>query len=303
MPELPELTVYVECLERLLQGQALRQVEIGHPFLLRSVEPAPAASLGARVTEVSRLGKRVLIHLEGELYWVIHLMIAGRLVWSPATTKPKRPTALARFHFPNGVLSLTEAGSERRASLHLVKGAENLAPFRRQGVEPLEVDFDRFAASLRSTNHTLKRALVDPDIISGIGNTYSDEILHRARLSPLARTQSLDDVRCRRLFDACQGTLCTWIERLRTEAAGAGFPQKVTAFHPEMAVHGKYKSSCPVCQSPVQRIVYAKNECNYCPTCQTDGVLLKDRSLSRLLHDDWPRSLAELEERRAGGSR
>lgn len=298
MPELPDVTVYVECLQERLVGKRLEAIRLVHPFVLRSFQPAAESSFGKVVLDVSRLGKRIVISLSGDRFWVIHLMIAGRLRWEPPGTKAPGRLGLAVFDFENGALMLTEAGTARRASIHLVQGQVELDTFRRTGVEVLEVSRDEFASSLRRENHTLKRALTDPDIVSGIGNAYSDEILHLARLSPLARTQSLDDEGCTRLYAACRSTLGTWLERLRLESH-SGFPSHVTAFRPEMAVHGRFGQPCPTCETRVQRIRYASNECNYCPTCQTGGRLLADRGLSRLLGKDWPRSLEELDEHRA----
>lgn len=298
MPELPDVTVYVESLRERVLGQRLQSVRIAHPFVLRSFAIAADASVGKTVREVSRLGKRIVISLSDDLFWLIHLMIAGRLRWEPHDTKIPKKLGLAAFDFGSGTLLLTEAGTARRASLHLVRGEDELLPFRRDGVGVFEVDQSVFASSLRRENHTLKRALTDPDVIDGIGNAYSDEILHAARLSPVIRTQSLDDEGCARLYAACRKTLAFWIELLRAEAS-SGFPVKVTAFRPEMSVHGRFGQPCPVCGTKVQRIRYASNESNYCPTCQTGGRLLADRGLSRLLGKDWPRSLEELEERRA----
>jgi formamidopyrimidine-DNA glycosylase len=298
MPELPDVMLYVECLRARLQGRPVEAVRIAHPFVLRSFEPPVESSYGRSVVQVSRLGKRVVLGLSGEFFWIIHLMIAGRLRWLERNARIPARLGLLAIDFPNGTLLLTEAGSKRRASVHLVHGASELDAFRRDGVEPLEVDLARFASALRRENHTLKRALTDPDIVSGIGNAYSDEILHRARLSPLTRTATLDQPSCANLYVACRDTLTEWAERLRRET-GDGFPEAVTAFRPEMAVHGRYGQPCPVCATSVQRIRYAANECNYCPRCQTGGRLLADRSLSRLLGRDWPRSLEELDEHRA----
>lgn len=298
MPELPDVTLYVDCLRARLQGQPIEAVRIAHPFVLRSYEPAVESSYGHKVVNVERLGKRIVVELSDELFWVIHLMIAGRLRWLATKAKIPGRLGLIAFDFPNGTLLLTEAGSQRRASVHLVAGRSSLDAFRRQGIEPLESNLEQFVASLRRENHTIKRALTDPDIISGIGNAYSDEILQRARLSPVIRTQSMDDAAYAKLYDACRSTLTEWIERLRHETKD-GFPEGVTAFRPEMAVHGRYGKPCPDCGTQVQRIRYASNECNYCPTCQTQGRLLADRGLSRLLRGDWPRSLEELEEFRA----
>ncbi len=295
MPELPDVTLYVECLRSRLQGQPIEAVRIAHPFVLRSYEPAVDTSYGHTVQHVTRLGKRIVFALTDELFWVIHLMIAGRLHWRPRRAKIPGRLGLLAFDFPVGTLLLTEAGSKRRASVHLVRGTSQLDALRRDGVEPLEIDLPRFTSALQRENHTLKRALTDPDVISGIGNAYSDEILHRAKLSPVARTQSLDAAAYARLYAACRSTLSEWLERLRSET-GTAFPEGVTAFRAEMAVHGRYGLLCPACQTKVQRIRYASNECNYCPTCQTEGRLLADRGLSRLLRKDWPRSLEDLDE-------
>jgi formamidopyrimidine-DNA glycosylase len=294
MPELPDITVYLECLAPRVVGQPLEQLLIRNPFVLRSVAPSPAELAGARVIGLRRLGKRIVFALEGERFVVVHLMIAGRLRWSAAGAKPPGKLALALFTFPTGTLVLTEAGTKRRASIHLVAGEEGLESFRRGGLEVLEADQGQFAERLRSENHTLKRALTDPRLFSGIGNAYSDEILHRARLSPLALSRKLDDASVARLFEATRATLLDWTARLRAEV-GSGFPDKVTAFREGMAVHGRYREPCPVCGAPVQRIRYADNETNYCARCQTGGRLLADRAMSRLLHEDWPRSIDEVE--------
>jgi formamidopyrimidine-DNA glycosylase len=295
MPELPDVAVYLEALERRIVGRPLEHVRITSPFVLRSVDPPIAEAEGRRVTGLRRIGKRLVWELEGGLFVVIHLMIAGRLRWRPRNAKAPGRMGLAAFDFPDGTLLLTEAGSKRRASLHLVRGEAMLAPFDRGGLEPLDVGIDAFQARLRSENHTLKRALTDPRLFSGIGNAYSDEILHRARLSPLALTRRLDDSAVAVLHAAMQAVLLEWIGRLRQEV-GSGFPEEVTAFREGMAVHGRFRKPCPVCATPVQRIRYADNETNYCPTCQTGGRLLADRGLSRLLREDWPRSLEEMEE-------
>jgi formamidopyrimidine-DNA glycosylase len=297
VPELPDLSVYVEALERRIVGETLERVRVFGPSLLRSVEPPLAAAHARRVRGVRRLGKRIAIGLEGELFLVIHLMIAGRLAWRSGRAAPARGRGLAAFEFSSGTLSLREAGSRKRATLHLVRGAEGLAEHDRGGLEVLECDEDAFAERLRAESHTLKRALTDPRILSGIGNAYSDEILHRARLSPVKLTGSLGADELRRLFDAARETLREWTERLRAEA-GDGFPERVTAFREGMAVHGRYRKPCPRCGAPVQRIVRAENETNYCAPCQTGGRLLADRALSRLLGRDWPRTLEELEQRR-----
>jgi formamidopyrimidine-DNA glycosylase len=298
MPELPDVEVYREALERRIRGARLERLRLVTPFVLRSVAPAPAELEGRSVTELRRLGKRVVIALEGELFVVIHLMIAGRLHWIERGAKKQGRKPLVAFDWSTGTLTLTEAGSKRRASLHLVRGEDALSEHDPGGVEPLAAEPATFASVLRRANHTLKRALTDPRIFSGIGNAYSDEILHRARLSPILLTQKLDDEQMARLQAATREILVEWTDRLR-DAAGGEFPEKVTAFRPEMAVHGKYRQPCPVCGSPVQRIVHAENETNYCATCQTGGRLLADRALSRLLKSDWPRTLEELEALRA----
>jgi formamidopyrimidine-DNA glycosylase len=296
MPELPDVALYVERLAALASGHTLEHVRLASPFLVRTVTPGLSEAEGRRVQLVRRLGKRIVISLEGELHLVIHLMIAGRLHWRQALAALPKKVGLAAFDFSSGTLLLTEAGSKRRASLHVMRGEAALAAFDRGGVEVLEVSLEVFRAALRQENHTLKRALTDPTLFSGIGNAYSDEILHRARLSPLALTRKLTDPQAEELFDAARATLSEWVERLRGET-GDGFPEKVTAFRDGMAVHGRYGKPCPVCGSPVRRIVYAANEANYCARCQTGGRLLADRALSRLLKGDWPRTLEELEER------
>jgi len=293
MPELPDITVYVEALAARMVGQPLERMRIAKPFLLRSVDPPISAATGKRVLDVRRLGKRIVVGLEDDLFLVIHLMIAGRLKWLPAGAKVPGKYGLAAFDFPNGTLILTEAGSKRRASLWLVRGAKALEQFERGGLEVLDADLDAFSDRLLRENHTLKRSLTDPRLFSGIGNAYSDEILHRAKLSPIKHTQKLTDEEIARLFDATRAILVEWTERLREES-GDDFPAKVTAFRDEMAVHGKFGKPCPVCGTPVQRIRYADNETNYCPRCQTDGKLLADRALSRLLKQDWPKSIDEL---------
>ena len=293
MPELPDVTVYVERLIALVRGEVLLGTRVVSPFVLRSVEPALEALDGRTLQGVRRLGKRIVLGFAGDLFLVIHLMIAGRLRWrGPGAALPGR-IGLAAFDFAPGTLLLTEAGTRKRASLHVVAGAEALADHDRGGLEVLETDLETFRARLMSESHTLKRALTDPRILSGIGNAYSDEILHRAGLSPLALTGRLGDDQTRRLYEAAVSVLSEWTERLRRESA-EGFPETVTAFREGMAVHGRFKKPCPVCATPIQRIVYAQNETNYCPTCQTRGRVLADRSLSRLLRDDWPRRADEL---------
>ena len=298
MPELPDVDLYVHALRPRIAGQAIRRVRLSTPFLLRSVEPPLASVEGRTVVGVSRLGKRIVVETEGELFLVIHLMIAGRFRWKPPGTKVPGKVGLLAIDFDAGTLILTEAGSKRRASLHIVQGRDALAQHDPGGLEVLDAGLDAFAEALRRENHTLKRALTDPHVFSGIGNAYSDEILHAARLSPFKQTQGIADDEVARLFDAVRSTLTGWAARLREET-GEGFPDKVTAFREGMAVHGRYGKPCPVCGSPVQRVVYADNEANYCATCQTGGRLLADRSLSRLLRDDWPRTLEELERRRS----
>jgi len=294
MPELPDIETYLHCLRARLDGEPLYQIRLASPFVLRSVEPAPASAQGRRVTGLSRLGKRIIIALQDELYLVIHLMIAGRLRWEQPAVALRRP-ALAAFDFPAGTLLLTEAGSKKRASLHLVSGEEGLTAHDPGGIELAQVDVAGFREAMTRQNHTLKRSLSDPRILSGIGNAYSDEILHRAGMSPFKQTARLTDDEWGRLFRAAREVLEQWTERLKGEV-GDGFPHKVTAFREDFAVHGRYRKPCPVCGSPVQRIVYAqKNEANYCARCQTEGRLLADRALSRLLKSDWPRTLEELE--------
>ena len=293
MPELPDITVYIEALESHIVGQVLERTRIAKPFLLRSVDPPISAANGKRVVGVRRMGKRIVLELEDDLFLVIHLMIAGRLRWVPAGGKVPGKIGLAAFDFPNGTLILTEAGSKRRASLWLVRGEASLEQFERGGLEVLDASLADFAERLARENHTLKRSLTDPRLFSGIGNAYSDEILHRAKLSPVKHTRRLTEEEVERLFDATRTTLIEWTERLRQESPG-DFPAKVTAFRDEMAVHGKFGKPCPACGTPVQRIRYADNETNYCPRCQTEGRLLADRALSRLLKQDWPRSIDEL---------
>ena len=296
MPEYPDVVVYVERLKAVTAGQRLLGVRLKSPFLLRSYAPPLSAAFGRAVVGFRRIGKRIVFELEDELYLVLHLMIAGRLRQREPKAALKTKVDLAAFDFTETTIVLTEAGTQKRASLHVVQGEASLAAFRRGGVDPFQVSLAEFRAALTRENRTLKRALTDPTIIDGVGNAYSDEMLHRAQLSPVKRTQQLTPEESKRLFSACKTTLSTWAERLRQEV-GTGFPDKVTAFREDMAVHGRYRQPCPVCQTPVQRIRYAANEVNYCPTCQTDGRLLADRGLSRLLKADWPKSLEELEER------
>ena len=297
MPELPDLEIYLEALRARIVGEPLAAIRLSSPFLLRTVEPAPATFLGRRVVGVRRLGKRVVIEFEGERFAVLHLMIAGRLHWKPPGAKIPGRVGLAAFDFPVGTLLLTEANAKKRASLHLVVGEAALAALDPGGLEVLAADLPAFAAALTAESHTLKRALTDPHLLSGIGNSYSDEILHRARLSPFRLTRGLAPEEIAALYGAIRDVLAEWTDRLRAEA-GAGFPEKVTAFRPEMAVHGRYGQPCPVCGTPVQRVLYADSESNYCPTCQTEGRLLADRVLSRLLKQDWPKTLEELEARK-----
>ena len=295
MPELPDVLLYIGALESRVRGHRLERARIMSPFLLRTVTPSISSLEGARVEHLERLGKRIVLGFENNLYLVVHLMIAGRFQWRPPGGTLGGRNTLAAFHFPKGVLFLTEVSKKKRASLHVVEGAEGLTPFNRGGLEVLDASPAAFQRALQRENHTLKRALTDPRLFSGIGNAYSDEILHRAKLSPLQLTSRLTPDQIARLRDATQSTLDEWITRLRDQA-GAEFPAKVTAFRPEMAVHGQYGKPCPVCGATVRRIAYAGNECNYCPTCQTGGRLLADRALSRLLKEDWPRSLEEWEE-------
>ena len=304
MPELPDILLYLHALEPRVVGRRIESIELGSPFLLRSVEPRLEQAAGRTVEGLRRLGKRIAFELDGGLFLVFHLMIAGRFKWSekppPADRKRgTRPSALIAIRFAHGTLTLTEAGTVHRASLHVVDGAAGLAAHDPGGLEVLDSDAAAFEAALKQANHTLKRSLTDPRVFSGIGNAYSDEILHAARLSPFRLSQSLSADESRRLYEATRATLRAWISRLREQAAGE-FPAKVTAFHDDMAVHGRYGKPCPRCGSPVQRIVYAANEANYCAPCQTEGRLLADRALSRLLKKDWPRTLDELELRRRG---
>jgi formamidopyrimidine-DNA glycosylase len=294
MPELPDVTVYVEAIRTRVVGHKLDHAVVKSPFLLRTADPPLSAAIGGTVHDVRRLGKQIAVGVAGDLWLVLHLKIAGRLHWSTSAPKLGSRNVLAAFEFDNGWLWLTEAGTQRRASLHVVAGEAGLQSLSAGGIEPLEASLAAFPGALRGANHTLKRSLTDPHILSGIGNAYSDEILHRAQLSPIAMTQKLSVQEIERLYEATRATLLEWTDRLRAEAAGA-FPEKVTAFRPEMAVHGRYGKSCPRCGAKIQRIRYASNETNYCAPCQTGGRLLADRAFSRLLHDDWPRTLDELE--------
>lgn len=305
LPEFPDITVYVEALRDRLSGHQLLGARLGSPFLLRTVDPPLSTLIGRHVTGIERMGKRIVVVLDDDYFVVLHLMIAGRLHWTPRDARGSRRASLAAFEFDSGTLTLTEAGSKRRASLYLARGRTGLAEHHRGGLEVFEASLEQFAARLRTENHTLKRTMTDPRLFSGIGNAYSDEILHRARLSPVKLTSRLTDDEVARLFNATRAILTEWTERLRTEA-GDDFPENVTAFRPEMAVHGKFRQPCPVCGTPVQRIRYADNETNYCPACQTDGKLLADRALSRILKGDWPRSFDEWETQTAlrnGGQR
>ncbi len=294
MPELPDLTVYREHLDARIRGRTLEGIRLVSPFVLRTVTPAIDEVRGRQVTGCSRLAKQLVIELEGDYFVVLHLMIAGRLQWRAAGAAVPKRVGLAALDFSDGTLLFTEAGKKRRASLRLVQGRDGLAALDPGGLEVLEADYPAFAARLKETRHTLKRALTDQRVLSGIGNAYSDEILLRARLSPFKQAHAASDEELERLFEACVSVLTEWTERLRREA-GNDFPVRVTAFHPEMAVHGRYRQPCPMCGSPVQRIRYAENEANYCARCQTGGRLLADRALSRLLKDNWPRRLEDLE--------
>ena len=294
MPELPDVSVYVEALRTRVAGHRLVRTLVKSVFLLRSTTPPLSATAGRTVREVRRVGKQIAIGLDGDLWLVLHLMIAGRLHWKASAPKLGSRNILVAFEFDNGWLWLTEAGTQRRAALRVVDGDAALQSLNAGGIEPLDASLDAFAAALRASNHTLKRSLTDPHIFSGIGNAYSDEILHRAQLSPIAMTQKLTGDEVGRLYEATRATLLEWTDRLRAES-GSEFPEKVTAFRPEMAVHGRFGLPCPRCGAKVQRIRYASNETNYCAVCQTGGRLLADRALSRLLHEDWPRTLDELE--------
>jgi formamidopyrimidine-DNA glycosylase len=294
MPELPDVLLYIEAIKSRVQGQILEHVRLASPFVVRSVNPPISVIAGKKVKALRRLGKQIVFEFEGDIFLVIHLMIAGRFQWKPHGARIPGKLGLAAFDFASGTLLLTEAGSKKRASLHVVQGESNLAAFDRHALEVMDSSLEEFRDVLTRENHTLKRSLTDPRLFSGIGNAYSDEILHRARLSPMKLTSKLKPEEMARLHAAVKSTLSEWIERLQTESA-TEFPAKVTAFRPEMAVHGRYGQPCPACGSPVQRIVYAENECNYCATCQTEGRLLADRAMSRLLKEDWPRSLDEWE--------
>lgn len=294
MPELPDIAIYLEALERRVVGCVLESVRLANLFVLRTAVPPISSLEGRSVREVRRVGKRIAFGFEGDRWLVVHLMIAGRFQWANGAAAPTKRNALAHFRFATGTLTLTEAGTKHRASLHVVDGEATMRALGAGGLEVLTSSVDAFAAALTGENHTLKRSLTDPRLFSGIGNAYSDEILHAAKLSPITLTQKLSPAEITRLHQATRDVLQRWIERLRA-LTGDGFPEKVTAFHPEMAVHGKFGQPCPVCGTAVQRIVYAENECNYCPRCQTNGKLLADRSLSRLLKSDWPRSIDEAE--------
>ena len=298
MPELPDIALYLEALAPRVVGKQLERLRIASPFLLRTADPPVADLVGRAVRDVRRLGKRIVLALEDDYFVVLHLMIAGRLHWKSSGAPIPRRAGLAAFDFPNGTLLLTEAGTKHRASLHILRGAAALAAHDPGGLDVLTATLEQFRSALTRESHTLKRALTDPHLLDGIGNAYSDEILHAARLSPLRLTGQITPVESERLFHAARDTLTSWMARLRAET-GDAFPEKVTAFRDGMAVHGRFRKPCPVCGSPVQRIRYAENEVNYCATCQTGGRLLADRSLSRLLKQDWPRSLEEWEERAA----
>jgi formamidopyrimidine-DNA glycosylase len=299
MPELPDVVVYIEALERRILGHVLEQVQIAGPFLLRTADPPIEATHQQTVTALRRVGKRIAIGFENHLWLVFHLMIAGRLHWSDRRRTPDGRRTLAALDFDSGTLTLTEAGAKKRASLHLLKGEAELAKLDRGGIDVLSAGLDEFIAALTASNHTLKRALTDPGIFSGIGNAYSDEILYHAQLSPVALTQRMRPEEISRLYQATRSTLTQWTQNLRAQT-GDKFPEKVTAFREQMAVHGRYGQPCPQCGTKIQRIRYASNETNYCPRCQTGGKLLADRALSRLLRQDWPKSLEELEERKSG---
>ena len=295
MPELPDVTVYIEALGERVLNQPIQRIRIGSPFVVRTFDPPIKEIECKKILSLRRMGKRIVIELEDDLFLIVHLMIAGRLHWKPKGAKIARKYGQAAIDFPNGTLLLTEAGTKKRASIHLVRGEAALQEYDPGGLEIFDMTLEQFTASLTRENHTLKRSLTDPHLFSGIGNAYSDEILHRAKLSPIRLTQQMRDAEIERLYHAVRASMTEWIERLRKER-GTNFPEKVTAFRADMAVHGKYGKPCPVCGSLVQRIVHAENETNYCATCQTGGKLLADRSLSKLLKQDWPRSLEELEE-------
>jgi formamidopyrimidine-DNA glycosylase len=294
MPELPDIVVYIEALEKRIQGQTLQRVHFSAPFLLRTAVPPLSSVEGKKVVMLRRLGKRICVRMEGDMWLVLHLMIAGRLHWHESSTNAAKGRSSAVFDFSSGTLVLTEAGSRKRASLHVVAGEAGLRSLDPGGLEIFETNVKRFAAVLQSANHTLKRALTDPRLLSGIGNAYSDEILFEAQLSPFTLTRKLSSEQLERLFEAARNNLARWVERLRAESSGE-FPKKVTAFRPGMAVHGRYQKPCPRCGNKIRRIRYASNETNYCPKCQTAGKLLADRALSRLLREDWPRTVEELE--------
>jgi formamidopyrimidine-DNA glycosylase len=293
MPEFPDVTIYVESLQSRIVGRSLDRIRLSSPFVLRSVNPPIRDAEEKQILRIRRIGKQIIWQLEGDLFLVFHLMIAGRFHWKKPGAKVSGKIGLAAFDFSEGSLLFTEASSKKRASLHLVKGESGLTQFNKGGIEIFETSIEQFAHVLQTENHTLKRALTDPHLFSAIGNAYSDEILHRAKLSPLLLTKKINELQVRSLFESTRETLLEWTDRLRVQT-GTGFPEKVTAFREEMAVHGKFGKACPVCGTKVQRIVYAENECNYCPKCQTGGKLLADRSLSRLLKDDWPRTIDEL---------
>jgi formamidopyrimidine-DNA glycosylase len=297
VPELPDIVVYLEALTSRIVGHPLERIRIGNPFVIRTIEPPPPEFEGRRVAALRRMGKRIVFVFENDLYMVVHLMIAGRLRWRERGAAIPGKVGMAAFDFPTGTVVFTEQGSRRQASIHLVRGRAGLAEFERGGLEVLDADLAAFAQRLTAENHTLKRALTDPTIFSGIGNAYSDEILHAAKLSPMKQTRQLSDAEISLLFDATQRTLEAWIARTRDEA-GEEFPEKVTAFRDGMAAHGRFGQPCPVCGAPIQRIVYAHNECNYCANCQTEGRLLSDRALARLLRQDWPKTLEEMERRK-----
>ncbi len=297
MPEYPDIVVYIEHLKQRLEGKALKTIRFVSPFFLRTVQPPISSLNNLPVRDIQRLGKRIVFCFENELFLVLHLMVAGRLHWKAPNASLNRKTGLAAMDFENGTLTITESGTKKRASLHLLQGREALADFDRGGLNVLSVSLEEFSQRLLAENHTLKRCLTDPRLFDGIGNAYSDEILHQAQLSPVQLSQRISDEQIARLYEACCSQLQLWTERLRAESAN-GFPEKVTAFRQDMAVHGKYNQPCPVCGTCVQRIRYADNETNYCPRCQTNGKLLSDRSLARLLREDWPKTIEELEARK-----